>query len=123
MAWQTWMNSLSRSSVGRLLLVAVVRDLDAADQFHHEIRTARCRRAGIEHLRDIRMVHHRERLPLGFKARDHLPGVHAELDDLQRDAAADRLLLFGHVDDPAAALADFLEDSKGPYLLNAVADR
>jgi phage tail sheath gpL-like len=32
-----------------------------------------------------------------------------ELDDLEGDAAADRLLLLGHVDDAAAALADLLQ--------------
>ena len=35
--------------------------------------------------------------------------VHARLDDLERDLAADRLLLLGHVDDAHAALADLLE--------------
>ena len=36
-------------------------------------------------------------------------GVHAQLDDLERHAAADRLLLFGHIDDAAAAFADLLQ--------------
>ena len=35
--------------------------------------------------------------------------VHAQLDDLERDAAAHRLLLLGHVDHAAAAFADLLE--------------
>ena len=55
------------------------------------------------------MVHHRQRLPLGLEAGDDLLGVHAELDDLERDAAAHRFLLFGHIDDAAAAFADLLE--------------
>ena len=37
-------------------------------------------------------------------------GVHPELDDLQCDAAADRMLLLGEVDDSHPALAKFLED-------------
>ena len=40
----------------------------------------------------LRMIHHRQRLPLGLEAGDHLPGVHPQLDDLQRDLAADRVL-------------------------------
>ena len=36
-----------------------------------------------------------------------------ELDDLERDAAAHRLLLLGHVDDAAAALADLLQQLVG----------
>ena len=55
------------------------------------------------------MVHQRQRLPLGFEAGDDLLGVHAQLDDLERDAAAHRFLLLGHVDDAAAAFADLLE--------------
>jgi hypothetical protein len=34
-------------------------------------------------------------------------GVHAQLDDLERDAAAHRFLLLGHIDHAAAAFADF----------------
>jgi len=45
--------------------------------FHHEKRAARRRRARVEDLRDVRMVHHRERLPLGLEARDDLLRVHA----------------------------------------------
>ncbi len=35
-----------------------------------------------------RVIHQRQRLSLGFKARHHLPRVHAQLDDLECDAAA-----------------------------------
>jgi len=51
MAWQTWMKkSLSRSSVENFVLVAELGDLDAAHQFHDEVRTARVRRAGVSTL-------------------------------------------------------------------------
>ena len=83
--------------------------MDAAHQFHDEVGPARLRRARIEHLGDVRMVHQRQRLPLGFEAGDDLPGVHAQLDDLERDAAPHRLLLLGHVDHAAAAFADLLQ--------------
>ena len=55
------------------------------------------------------MVHQRQRLPLGLEPGDDLLGVHAQLDDLERDPAADRLLLLGHVDHAAAAFADLLQ--------------
>ena len=55
------------------------------------------------------MIHHGERLPLGFEPRDDLPGVHAQLDDLQRHTTADRLFLLGHIDHAEAAFADHLE--------------
>ena len=85
------MNSSSRSLRGEIVLVAVIGDLDAAHQFHHEIRPARVRRAGVQHLGDVRMIHHRQRLPLRLEPGDDLLGVHAQLDDLQRHAAAHRL--------------------------------
>ena len=53
------------------------------------------------------MIHHRQRLPLRLEARDDLPAVHARLDDLQRDLAADGVGLLRHVDHahpPAANL-------------------
>ena len=60
------------------------------------------------------MVHHGQRLPLGLEAGDDLPAVHAGLDDLERDAAADRLVLLGHVDDAHAPFADLLEELVRP---------
>ena len=94
---------------GQVVLVAVVGDLDPAHQFHHKEGPARVRRAGVEHLGDIGMVHERQRLALGLEPGDDLLGVHAQLDDLEGDPAADGLLLLGQIDHPAAALADLLE--------------
>src|SRR5438270_463431 len=48
-------------------------------------------------------------LPLGFEAGDDLVAVHARLDDLQGDAAADRGGLLGDEDQAHAALADLLQ--------------
>ena len=107
-AWQTWMNSSEPLRGGEIVLVAIIRDPDAAHQFHHEIGPAGLGRAGIEHLGDVRMVHHRQRLPLRLEPGDHLPGVHAQLDDLERDPPAHRLGLLGHVDHAAAAFAELL---------------
>ncbi len=59
------------------------------------------------------MVHHRQRLPLGLEAGDDLLGVHAVLDDLQRDLPLDRLGLLGQVDDAHAALAELAYDRVG----------
>ena len=64
-------------------------------------------------LGDVRVVHQRQRLPLGLEAGDDLRGVHAGLDDLQRHLAADRLGLLGHVDDAHAAFADLLQQLVG----------
>ena len=94
---------------GELVLVAVLGDRNPADQFHHEVRPAGLGRAGIEHLGDVRMVHQRQRLPLGLEAGDDLLGVHAQLDDLEGHAPPDRLALLGHPDHAEAAFAELLE--------------
>ena len=52
-------------------------------------------------------------LALGLEPGDDLAAVHARLDDLERDLAADGLLLLGHVDDAHAPLADLLEQLVG----------
>src|SRR5439155_16021854 len=41
---------------------------------------------------------------------DDVAGVHAELDDFERNAAANRFLLVGHIDHAAPAFADLLEE-------------
>ena len=56
------------------------------------------------------MVHHGEGLALGLEAGDDGLCVHAQPDDFEGDAAAHGLLLFGHVNDAAAAFADFLQE-------------
>ena len=90
-------------------LVAVVGDLNPAHQFHDEVRSPRLRRARVEYFGNVWMVHHRECLPLGVKAGDDLFGVHAELDDLERNAAAHWFFLFGDIYNTATTLADLLE--------------
>ena len=52
------------------------------------------------------MVHHRQCLPLGFKARNDILAVHARLNDFQSNFARNRLLLLGDIDDAKTTLAD-----------------
>ena len=101
---------------GRVVVVAVLREGHAVDQLHHEVGPARLGGARIEDLGDVGMIHHRQGLLFGREARDHFPGVHARLDDLQGHLAADRLLLEGHVDDAHAPFADFLMELVGADL-------
>ena len=55
------------------------------------------------------MIHQRQGLLFGRKARDHLPRVHPRLDDLQGHLATDGFLLGGHVDHAHATFADLLD--------------
>ncbi len=50
---------------------------------------------------------------IGFEAGDDLFGVHARLDDLERDLAADGALLLGEEDDPHPPLAELADDCVG----------
>ena len=59
----------------------------------------------------------RQRLAFGFETGDDAFGVHAQLDDLERDAAAHRFLLLGHIDHAATAFADLLEQLVASYLV------
>ena len=63
----------------------------------------------VEHLGDVGVVHQGQRLPLGLEPGQHLLGVHAGLDQLDRDEPLDRLGLLGPPDGPHAALADGLD--------------
>ena len=60
------------------------------------------------------MVHHGEGLAVGFEASDNGPGVHTQPDDFQGNTAAHGFLLLGHVDNAAAAFADFLQQFVSP---------
>jgi hypothetical protein len=65
------------------------------------------------------MIHHRQRLALGFKASDHLFGIHPQLDHFEGDATPDRLFLLCHIHHPTATLTDLLQQLVPP---DAVAD-
>ena len=98
-----------QSLVGvEVILVAIIRDANAANQFHHEVRTAVLGGAGVEHFGDVWMVHDRQRLALRLEASDNLPGVHPQLDDLQGDSPADRLFLLGHIDNATPTFTKLL---------------
>ena len=77
MAWQICMNRLEALGRGEMVLVAVLRDANAADQFHHEEGPPGFGRSRIENLRDVGVVHQGEGLPLGLEAGHDLLGVHA----------------------------------------------
>src|SRR5262249_42876079 len=75
----------------------------------HEVGPARSGLAAVENAGNVGVIHEGQGLALGLKASHHLAGVHARLEDLERDSAADRLLLLGQEDDAEAALADLLQ--------------
>jgi hypothetical protein len=52
------------------------------------------------------MIHQRQYLAFGLETSQYGAGVHAQLDDLERDLALDRCELFGAIDDAAAAFAE-----------------
>jgi hypothetical protein len=89
-----------------LLLVAIICDRYALDQFHGEIRPTLVGCARIVDPGDAGVVHHRQCLPFGFEACHDLVRVHAPLDQLQSYFAADRLLLLCLVDFAHTAFAE-----------------
>ena len=92
-----------------MVLVAVIRDANSPNQFHREKGPARISRAGVEHLGNVGMIHHGQRLPLGLEPGDHLLGVHAQLDDLERHTPADRLGLLRDIDYTTTTFTDPLQ--------------
>ena len=83
-------------------------DLGAQHPFHHEVWPAGIRGPGVKHMRDVRMIHQRQRLPFRLKPRDDALGVHSQPDDFQRDFAMHRLLLLRQIYHTTAALAQLL---------------
>ena len=79
----------------QVVLVAVLDDGVALDEFHDEERAAGVGRASVEDAGDVGVVHERQRLPLGREAADHLASVHAGLDDFDRDPPYHRMQLLG----------------------------
>jgi hypothetical protein len=93
-----------------LMLIAILRDPRSAYQLHDKVGPTQLGGACIENLRDVRMVHHRERLSFRFEAGDHAGGVHAGLDQLDGDVPSHRFRLLSQVDHTATTLPDFLPE-------------
>src|SRR5437773_2276256 len=91
------------------ILITVVRDLHSFDQFHDEVRAAGFGRTRVENLRNIRMVHHRQRLAFSLKSSDNTVGIHPRFNNLERDSSVDGLLLFSHENDAASSLTNLLQ--------------
>ena len=73
--------------------IAVFGDRLPRHPLHDEVRLAGGGRAGIIDLGDVRVIHHRQRLPLDLKTSHDLSAGHSWLDQLQRDLAAKWFLL------------------------------
>ena len=96
------------------VLVAILCQRDAGDQFHREIGLAAVGDAGVVDFGHARVVHQRKRLPFRGKAGDHLPAVHPQPDDFQGHLAAHRLKLLGFENLAHASFAQQRNDPVRP---------
>ena len=103
-----------RSAVSQIVLVAVIRDLDPAHQFHDEVGPSGGGRARVQDPGDVGMVHHGQRLAFGLESRNHRARVHSQFDDFQRHPPPHGFGLFGHIHHSAAAFAQFLANFIAP---------
>src|SRR5687768_2305772 len=93
--------------------VAVFRDRYATHQLHDEVRSPGAPacgsgRARVKHLGDVRMVHHRQGLPLSLEAGDDLASVHTRLDNLDGHLAAHGVMLLSDKNETKAPFTDLL---------------
>jgi hypothetical protein len=77
----------------QFLAIAVLGDGKTIHVLHHEVGLTRWRRAGVEDLRDRRMIHDGEGLPLSLKSLHDRGIAHSGFDQLQRDPATHWLRL------------------------------
>jgi hypothetical protein len=109
--------SARRASIDKLCWIAEVGDRQSRHVLHGEVGPAVLAGAGIDHAGDVGMIHERERLALGLEAAHDLPGVHPDLDDLERDQPSNRRPLFGEIHHAHAAFSERTDDLIGPYLV------
>jgi hypothetical protein len=85
--------------------VAIFRNRHPLDILHDEIGPAGVGLAAVEHLGNVRVIHHCQRLPLRLEAGQDTLRVHARLNQLERHFAFDRLSLLSDPDRAHAAFA------------------
>ena len=96
---------------GHPFAIAILGDGRALDVLHDEVRSPCGRRAGVEDLGDVRVVHHRKGLALVGEAGEHPCGVHPELHDFERHAPANGFTLLGEINGAHPAFAQGLDDA------------
>ena len=113
-AWQTGMNSSSRSrGVSRCSSQNLVIGTPLTSSMTKYGRPC-VGGTGVEDLGDVGVVHQGQGLALGLEAGEHLAAVHAGLDELQRDQPLHRSGLLGHEDRAHAPLADLFQELVPP---------
>ena len=86
------------------MLVTELRDRDALDILHDEVRAALRCGAAVKDACDAWMIHQGQRLPFSLETRDHGLGVHPQLDDLYRNTPPNRIGLVSEIDGSEPAL-------------------
>ena len=92
-----------------MVLVAVLGDGHALDQFHDEEGPSGGCGAPIEDLSNVGMIHDGQGLPLRLKPGHDLARIHTGLQHFQGHFAANGLSLLGHENDAEASFADLLK--------------
>ena len=97
------------------LLIAEVGQRNSRHILHGVVRATLRGGAGVVHPGDVGVVHDRQGLALGLEAADEGFGIEAGLQELEGDAALDRLELFGLVDQTHPS---FAQKAKDPVMGN-----
>jgi hypothetical protein len=71
----------------QLALITELGNGNTSNELHDKIGTSGRGHSGIEHPRNIRMIHHGERLPLGSESEKHFACIHARLKNFEGDFA------------------------------------
>ena len=100
-----------------LVLIAIVRDRQAIDIFHGKKRRALFRQSAIQQPCDIGVLQSGQNLAFALKAPDDFVGIHAALDQLERDLLLEIAFgALGEKDRAHAADADLLHQFVGTDL-------
>src|SRR2546425_483407 len=105
------------------VFVTILGDWDTSNMLHHEIGTTLLGRSSIEDLGHVRVVQECEGLTFQLEACHDLSRIHAWLEDLQGNSAADRSLLLCEVDNPHSPFTKRLQYPVRSDVLRLPAER
>ena len=99
------------------MAIAVLGDGYALDILHYKVRPALGRGARVEDSRDIRVVHHGQRLTLIGEAGEYLASVHAEFYYFEGHKATNGLKLLSQIHSAHAPFAQRSKDLIAPEVV------
>ena len=103
--------------------VAVTGDGFALHEIHHEVRPSIGTGSRVKNLGNVRVIHHRQGLSFDFEPADDTPGIHAQLENFERNRPLNGILLLHPINRTSSPFSHQVDETVGAYHISRTFSR